>query len=96
MAGMEQPTYYWDPVIAPSDMTFYTGDLFPQWQGNIIIGSLNPGGLVRLMLDGSTVIGEERILSYLGRVRDVAQGPDGAIYATSDNSQYSLVRITPR
>ena len=96
MAGMEQPTYYWDPVIAPSDMTFYTGDLFAQWQGNIIIGSLNPGGLVRLMLDGSTVIGEERILTYLGRVRDVAQGPDGAIYATSDNSQYSLVRITPR
>ena len=96
MAGMEQPTYYWDPVIAPSDMTFYTGDLFEQWKGNILIASLNPGGLVRLMLDGSTVIGEERLLTYLGRVRDVAQGPDGAIYATSDNSQYSLVRITPR
>ena len=96
MAGMEQPTYYWDPVIAPSDMTFYTGDLFAQWKGNILIASLNPGGLVRLMLDGSTVIGEERILTYLGRVRDVAQGPDGAIYATSDNAQYSLVRITPR
>lgn len=96
MIGMEQPAYYWDPVIAPSDMTFYTGSLFPQWQGNLFIASLNPGGLVRLMLDGKTVIGEERLLTYLGRVRDVAEGPDGALYATSDNGQYSLVRITPR
>lgn len=96
MQGMEQPAYYWDPVIAPSDMTFYTGDLFPEWKNNLFIASLNPGGLVRLMLDGKTVIGEERLLEYLGRVRDVAQGPDGALYATSDNAQYSLVRITPR
>lgn len=96
MAGMEQPAYYWDPVIAPSDMTFYTGDLFPEWKNNLLIASLNPGGLVRLMLDGKTIIGEERLLEYLGRVRDVAEGPDGALYATSDNPQYSLVRITPR
>lgn len=96
MAGMEQPAYYWDPVIAPSDMTFYTSDLFPEWQGNVFIASLNPGGIVRLMLDDETVIGEERLLEYLGRVRDIAQGPDGALYATSDNNQYSLVRITPR
>lgn len=94
MAGMEQPTYYWDPVIAPSDMTFYTGTEFPEWQGNLFIASLNPGGVVRLMLDGDVVIGEERLLSQLGRVRDIAQGPDGALYATSDSGSYSLVKIT--
>lgn len=96
MAGMEQPVYYWDPVIAPSDMDFYTGDLFPDWKGNLFIASLNPGGLVRLMLDGELVVGEERLLSQLGRVRDVAQGPDGAIYATSDQQSFNVVRITPR
>lgn len=95
MEGMEQPVYYWDPVIAPSDMTFYTGSLFPEWQGNLFIASLNPGGIVRLMLEGETVIGEERLLSQLGRVRDVAQGPDGALYATTDSNAYSVVRITP-
>lgn len=95
-AGMEQPVYYWDPVIAPSDMTFYTGSVFPQWQGNLFIGSLSPGGIVRLMLDGKQVIGEERLLPELGRVRDIAQGPDGALYALSDSGSYSLVRITPR
>ena len=66
MEGMEQPAYCWDPVIAPSGMTFYTGDLFPEWQDNLFIASLNPCGLVRLMLDGKTVIGEERLLEYLG------------------------------
>lgn len=92
--GMEQPVYYWDPVIAPSDMTFYTGDEFPEWKGNLFIASLNPGGIVRILLDDETVIGEERLLGQLGRVRDVAQGPDGALYATTDNGSYSVVRIT--
>ena len=70
--GMEQPVYYWDPVIAPGDMTVYTGDLFDGWRGDILIGSLNPGGIVRLKMANGRVVGEERLLGNLGRVRDVA------------------------
>lgn len=91
--GMEQPIYYWDPVIAPSDMTFYQGDLFPGWNGNLLIGSLNPGGVVRLMLDGERVIGEERLLASFGRVRDVAVADDGSVYFINDGGE--LVRVTP-
>lgn len=91
--GMEQPIYYWDPVIAPSDMAFYQGDMFPSWSGNLLIGSLNPGGLVRVMLDGERVIGEERFLSDFGRVRDVAVADDGAVWFVNDSGE--LVRVTP-
>jgi glucose/arabinose dehydrogenase len=68
--GMEQPIYYWDPVIAPGDMIFYRGNLFP-WQGNILASSLSPGALVRLELDGERVSGEERLLTDQGRIRDI-------------------------
>lgn len=91
--GMEQPIYYWDPVIAPSDMTFYHGDMFSSWSGNLLIGSLNPGGMVRLMLDGERVVGEERFLSSFGRIRDVAVADDGAVWFVNDGGE--LVRVTP-
>ena len=79
--GMEQPVYYWDPVIAPSGMAFYTGDAYPGWKGSVFIGSLTPGQLVRLTLRNGKVQGEERYLDDLGeRIRDIAQGPDGLLY----------------
>lgn len=89
--GMEQPVYYWDPVIAPSGMTFYEGDMFP-WENNMLIGSMNPGGVVRIMLNGNRVVGEERLLSQFGRVRDVEITSDGAFWIVNDTNQ--LVRVT--
>ncbi len=93
--GMEQPIYYWDPVIAPAGALFYQGDLFGEWQGDLLISSLKPGGLVRLELDGRLVTGEERLLTDLGRVRDIATGPDGALWVITDERNGKLLRITP-
>src|SRR5919106_529281 len=94
--GMEQPVYYWDPVIAPSGMTFYTGEAFPDWQGAILIGSLRPGLLVRLTLADGRVMGEERYLGDLGeRIRDVRQGPDGLLYLLTDSGDGRLLRVLP-
>ena len=94
--GMEQPVYYWDPVIAPSGMTFYTGDAIPGWKGSILIGSLTPGGLVRLELSGGHVVKEERYLGDLReRIRDVQQGPDGFVYAVTDNPSGRVLRVRP-
>jgi aldose sugar dehydrogenase len=94
--GMEQPIYYWDPVIAPSGMTFYTGDVFPDWQGSLLIGSLQPGLLVRLTLDDGRVTGEERYLGDLGeRTRDVRQGPDGQLYLLTDSRDGQILRVLP-
>ena len=93
MPGVEQPIYFWVPSIAPSGMTFYTGDLFPEWQGNIFVGSMVEHELVRLVLDGERVTGEERLLGDLDlRIREVRQGPDGALYALGGGS---LLRIRP-
>jgi glucose/arabinose dehydrogenase len=94
-AGMEQPVYYWDPVIAPSGATFYTGDAFPDWRGSLFIGSLRPGALVRLTLDGDRVVAEERYLRDVGRVRDVVQGPDGLLYLLTDAGDGRIVRVEP-
>jgi glucose/arabinose dehydrogenase len=92
--GMEQPVYYWDPVIAPSGLLFYTGDAFPDWRGNLLIGSMQPGGLVRLVLEGGRVVKEERYRGELGaRIRDVQQGPDGFIYVVTDEGDGRLLRI---
>ncbi|MEP3277478.1 MAG: PQQ-dependent sugar dehydrogenase [Stappiaceae bacterium] len=94
--GMEQPRYYWDPVIAPGGMTFYQGDMFPDWKGDIIASSLRPGGLVRLKLDGDTVVGEERLLEDIGRVRDVQEAPDGALLVLIDAGNGKVLRVTPK
>ncbi len=94
--GMEQPVYYWDPVIAPSGMAFYTGDAFPEWKGNVLVGSMQPGGLVRLVLEGAKVVKEERYRGELGtRIRDVQQGPDGLIYLVTDAGDGRLLRVGP-
>lgn len=94
--GMEQPIYYWDPSIAPSGMAFYTGDVFPKWRGNLLVGALKYRMLVRLSVKGDRIIGEERLLGDLGeRIRDVRQGPDGHIYLLTDSSDGRLLRLDP-
>jgi glucose/arabinose dehydrogenase len=95
--GLEQPVYYWDPVIAPSGLLFYTGDLFPEWKGNAFVGGLGSMKLVRLKLENDRVVGEEWLLrDQAKRIRDVKQGPDGAIYVIADGPNSSLLRIAPR
>jgi len=94
--GMEQPVYYWDPSIAPSGMVFYTGDRFPAWRGNLLVGALKGRMLVRLELSGNKVVKEERMLRGLDeRIRDVRQGPDGFIYLLTDNSNGRVLRLEP-
>ena len=94
--GMAQPLYYWAPSIAPSGMTFYTGDRFPRWRGNLFVGALKDQMLVRLTLDGEKVISEERLLKNIfGRIRDVQQGPDGFLYVLTDERDGMLVRLEP-
>jgi aldose sugar dehydrogenase len=99
-AGMEQPIYYWDPIIGPSGMTFYTGSLFPQWKGNLFIGGHGTLDLVRLTLDGEKIVGEERLLKDLQpkpeRIRDVRTGPDGAIYILTDSATGRLLKLVPK
>jgi glucose/arabinose dehydrogenase len=92
--GMEQPLYYWDPVIAPSGLLFYTGDAISGWKGSLLIGSLRPGLLVRLRLEGGRVAQEERYLGELGeRIRDVRQGPDGHPYLLTDSGDGRILRV---
>jgi glucose/arabinose dehydrogenase len=96
-AGMEQPLYYWDPVIAPSGMAFYTGKLFPEWQGNLLVGGLRGKQVARLVLKGAKVVGEERLLTELNkRIRDVRVGPDGAVYVLTDDKDGAVIRVTPK
>ena len=95
--GFEQPVYYWDPVIAPSGAQFYTGDAFPEWRGSLFIGALEETRLVRLTLENNRVTGEEHLLvDRRQRVRDVRQGPDGALYVVTDEKNGELWRIAPR
>jgi glucose/arabinose dehydrogenase len=94
--GMEQPVYYWDPVIAPSGMAFYTGEAYPGWTGSLFIGGLRTRCLVRLTLQDGRVAGEERLLGDLGeRIRDVRQGPDGLLYLLTDRRDGRLLRVLP-
>jgi glucose/arabinose dehydrogenase len=94
--GMEQPLYYWVPSIAPSGMTFYTGERFPKWRGNLFVGSLKFQLLARLELDGEKIVKEERLIQgELGRIRDVRTGPDGYIYLLTDAPDGVLARIEP-
>ena len=93
--GMEQPVYYWDPVIAPSGMIVYDGSMFPEWQGNIFVGGMQSMKLVRLQLQGGKVTGEEWLLQDRGRrIRDVKQGPDGAIYVITEAPDGELLKIS--
>ena len=95
--GFVQPVYYWDPVIAPSGMLFYTGDAFPAWRGSLFVGGLASQRLVRLVIKDNRVAGEEHLLADRGkRVRDVRQGPDGALYVVTDEADGELWKITPR
>ncbi|MCK0095651.1 PQQ-dependent sugar dehydrogenase [Yoonia sp. F2084L] len=92
-ADYEEPVYYWDPVIAPGGMMFYDGP-YADWRGDLLIASLNPGGLVRLKLQGGRVIGEERMLTDVGRIRDVEVLDDGAVLVLLDAGE--ILRVMPR
>ncbi len=95
-AGMEQPIYYWDPIVGPSGMAFYTAGLFPAWKGSLFVGGHGTRDLVRLTLDGEKVTGEERLLAdQREAVRDVRQGPDGALYIVTDGAQGRVFKLVP-
>lgn len=93
--GMEQPVYYWDPVIAPGDMDFYRGSLFP-WRGDILIAGLNSQALVRLDIEGERVTGEERFALGVGRIRDIAESEDGVLWIVTDEGNGRVLRLTPQ
>ncbi len=96
-AGLEQPVYYWDPVIAPSGAQFYTGNLFPAWKNSLFVGGMRDTRLVRLDIRGNRVVGEEHLLTDRGqRVRDVKQGADGALYIVTDKTDGELWKLVPR
>ena len=93
-AGMEQPLHYWVPSIAPSGMAFYTGDKFPNWKGNLLVGALRDEMLVRLELNGEKVVREERLLKgQVGRIRDVRVGLDGLVYLLTDERDGGVLRL---
>ena len=93
--GMEQPVYYWDPVISPSGITFYSSDSIPEWKNNLFIGGLSSTHIARLVIENNKVVGEERLLSEEGeRFRDITQGKDGALYAITEGGR--LYRISKK
>jgi glucose/arabinose dehydrogenase len=95
--GMEQPVYFWTPDIAPAGIAFYTGRLFPAWQGDLFVAELVGRSLVRLVLNGERVIAEERLLTDLNaRIRGVNQGPDGALYVLTDGNGGKILRLMPK
>ena len=94
LPGMEQPLHYWVPSIAPSGMTFVTGDIYPDWKGNLLVGSLKFQYLNRCVLSNNKVIEEEKLIEDLGRVRTIRQGPDGYIYVGVEN--VGIVKIIPK
>lgn len=93
--GMEQPVYYWDPVIAPGDMDFYRGNLFP-WRGDILIAGLASESLTRLRVQNERVVGEERFAPGVGRIRDLAESEDGSIWIITDEDNGKIYRLTPK
>ena len=94
--GMEDPIYYWDPVIAPSGLAFYTGTLFPQWKNSMFVGGLRGALLDRLEIKNDKVVAEEPLLTEIGaRIRDVRVGPDGALYVFTDSGTPSMSPDTP-
>jgi glucose/arabinose dehydrogenase len=105
--GMEEPVYYWDPVIAPSGLAFYTGTMFPKWQGSVFVGGLRSMMLDRLTIVNDKVAAEEPLLTDLhARIRDVRVGPDGAVYVLTDSGTAAvsphtsltskLLKLTPK
>ncbi|TVQ14660.1 MAG: PQQ-dependent sugar dehydrogenase [Balneolaceae bacterium] len=92
-AGMEQPVYYWTPSIAPSGMAFVTGDRYPEWKGNIMVGALAHQHVHRVVLDGNEAVHTERILEQIGRVREVKMGADGYLYLGVEGT--GIVRLIP-
>ena len=96
-AGMEQPVYFWTPDIAPAGIAFYTGKMFPAWNGSLFVSSLAGKYLVRLALDGNRVVAEERLLTDLNsRIRGVAEGPDGSVYALTDGANGKILRLVKK
>ncbi len=94
--GLEQPVYYWDPVISPSGLMIYSGALFPEWKGHLFIGGLSSKALIRLVLQNDRVVGEERLLTDLdARMREVVEGPDGAVYLLTDDDEGKLLKLSP-
>lgn len=93
-AGMEQPEWYWDPSIAPSGMTFVTSDKYPEWQGDLLVGSLKFGYIVRAVVENNTVVDDQVLFQDIGRVRNIKQGPEGYIYVATE-SDNGIVRIIP-
>src|SRR5438445_4803081 len=95
--GLEQPRYYWDPVIAPSGLVFYRGDLFPQWKTSVLVGGLAGQAIFRLELDkDDKVVNEEPLLTDLNqRIRDVRIFQDGAVYVLTDGADGRLLKLTP-
>lgn len=94
-AGMEPARYYWDPVIAPSGLAFYKGDLFPAWKDSVFIGALRGMMLDRLTLRNGKVVDEEPFLvDQRSRVRDVRIGPEGAVYVLTDDGKF--LKLTPK
>ncbi len=94
--GLEQPVYYWDPVISPGALTIYDGELFPEWKGNFFIAGLSSQALIRLVVDNDRVVGEERLLTdRQARIREVVQGPEGALYVLTDGDEGKLLKLTP-
>ena len=86
--GMEQPVYYWDPVISPSGITFYSSDAIPEWKNNLFVCSLSATHIDRLVIEGNKVVGEERlVLDESQRFRDITEGKDGALYAITDDGR---------
>ncbi|WP_138430910.1 PQQ-dependent sugar dehydrogenase [Fodinibius saliphilus] len=93
-AGMEQPEWYWDPSIAPSGMTFVTSDKYPEWKGDLLVGSLKFGYIVHCKVKNNTVTDTEIVLRDIGRTRNIKQGPDGYIYIATEGDN-GIVRVIP-
>ena len=85
---MEQPVYFWDPVVSPSGMMFYTGNEVSEWKNNLFISCLSGQHVARLVINNNKVVGEERLFNDLGqRFRDIIQGKDGALYTVTDQGR---------
>lgn len=92
--GMEQPVHYWDPSIAPSGMAFIDSDIYPDWKGDLLVGSLKFQYMNKVVLKDGKVVKEERFLNGLGRIRTINQGPDGYIYIGIEN--IGIVKLLPK